>query len=353
MKDIWNKVLDKSRDNNVFLTWENMMNNIGLFEKEVKLRILCVMDESKIVSIAPFKQSNYSMSKLLSYKVVEPLTCRTSDYTGLILAEKELACLRLVLKYLFEHKDWDFIYLYDVPETSIIFDLLPKVKQDFKFEITQGKICPYVLLPNSCDELMQKLSRKFRKNLRRSLRKLQEDCGKVELKEYTEIGSLEETTKIFFNLHQKRWKKKGKSGVFFSQEVCDRTLNSARLFAQKGWLSLYFLTVNDKPIAAQYDLEYNQKMHYWLGGFDPAYSSYSVGSLIVLKVLEDCIGKRIKEYDFMKGDEQYKFNWSREFRRNLNIRFVNDKPTSKLYNLGISTTKKLKISKKFRRFLDF
>jgi CelD/BcsL family acetyltransferase involved in cellulose biosynthesis len=353
MQDYWNKVLGKCHDNNVFLTWENTFSNARLLEKGERLKILLVTDENKIVSIAPFKQSPYSLGGFLSYDVIAPLAYRTSDYTGIILAERELECLRLMLHYLFKQNDWDFIYLYDVPETSIILSLLPQIQPDFKFEINPGTICPYLSIPNSEEKLMKNLSAKFRKNLRRSMKKLQEDYGKVELKTNEEVGSLEDATDLFFNLHQQRWKRKGQKGVFASQKDRESTLSLARLFAEKGWLALYFLTVDDKPVAAQYCLQYNRRMYYWLGGFDPTYSPYSVGSLITLKVIEQCIINEIIEYDFMKGDEQYKFNWSTDFRRNMNIKFVNNKLTSKLINFGVASTKKLKIDDKLGKFMDF
>jgi CelD/BcsL family acetyltransferase involved in cellulose biosynthesis len=350
----WNKVLERSRDDTVFLTWENMATSVKYLEKEKKLRILYVTTDNRIVAIAPFKKSHYTFNGYFGYGVIEPLTFGNSDYTGLILAEKETQCLRLFLTYLFDQNDWDFIYLYDVPETSVIFDLLTKDRCALpKFEIKEGRICPYITIPDSMDNLIQGLSTKFRKNLRRSMKNLEKDYGKVELKRYDELGSLRDAMKIFFDLHQKRWVSKGKPGVFDTQNVRDMSLNSAKLFAEKDWLALYFLTVNDKPVATQYCLEYKQKMHYGLGGFDSAYSSYSVGNLITMKVIEKCIEKKIKEYDFMKGGEPYKFGWTRTYRRNLNARMVNKKFASNLFDFTIRTVKQTKADKILGKFLNF
>ncbi|MEM3872852.1 MAG: hypothetical protein QXE05_09875, partial [Nitrososphaeria archaeon] len=69
--------------------------------------------------------------------------------------------------------------------------------------------------------------------------------------------------------------------------------------------------------------------------------------------LERCMENKIKEYDFMKGDELYKFDWCSTYRRNLNFRFVNRRLTSKLFKLGIQATKKLKMDKFFGKYLNF
>ena len=354
LKHEWNNVLERSRDNHIYLTWEYFSIFLKHFGKETKLRILCIKEKNKIIAIAPLRQSRYNFANWFSYNVIEPLAYRRADYTGLILAEKEAECLKLFLNYLVEHGDWDFIYLYDVPGTSMIPHLLPKVSEDVPtFELIEGVICPYIALPNSMDILMKGLDTKFRKNLRRCMRNLQKDYQRVELKRYDEFSSVEEAMKIYFELHQERWKSKGVPGVFNTKKHRDFGLDVAKRFAKNGWLALYFLTANDKPVAVQYCLEYKQKMYYGLGGYDPDYSQYSVGNLILAKVIEKCIEKKIKEYDFLKGGEPYKFRWTAKYRRNLNIRFVNRRFTSNLYQWGIRTAKQMKMDRILGEFLDF
>jgi CelD/BcsL family acetyltransferase involved in cellulose biosynthesis len=342
MRDEWDAVLGRSSDDSVFLSWEIMANSVKQIEKERKLRVLCVEDHGKIIAIAPLAQSRRSW---LGYEVIEPLALWHSDYTGLILAERAQECLTLFLNYLYQQNDWDFIHLYNVPESSIIFDLLPEVKGSFKFEIRKGASCPYLTIPESLDGLMAGLGPNFRQWLRRSLRRLERDHGRVELKEYAELGSLEEGMQIFIDLHQNRWVSKGKMGVFADQKNREMWFTGARLLAERNWLGLYFLTVNGKPIATQYCVEYNQKTHAGLGGFDISYSSYSPGNLIILKILERCIERKTAEYDFMRGAESYKFDWGAKIRRNLDTKFVSRRFTSRFYNFGINTMKKMKLGK--------
>lgn len=347
----WNKVLEKNRDKNIFLTWEYLSTYWKHFGKEKKLRILCIEDKNEIIAIAPLRQSRYGFSSPLGYEVIEPLGYRGlnpegADYTGLILAEREAECLQLFLNHLVEHDDWDFIYMYDIPRTSMIPDLLPKVSKVIpKFELEKGVRCPYISLPNSIDIFLKGLSRKVRKELRRCMRNLEKDYHRVELKRYDELGSVEKAMKIQFKLNQKRWKSKNMPGTFKTQEVRDFYIDVAKLFADNGWLALYFLTVNDEPIAGLYCFEYNQKMYAAVSGFDPDYSRYSVGNLIFAKLIEKCIERKIEEFDFMKGDEPYKFGWTAKYRRNLGIKFVNKKFTSNLYDWGIKMMKRMKVDK--------
>lgn len=348
----WNKILAKSRDNNIYLTWEYTSTFWKHFGKGKKLRILCLADKTGIIAIAPLRQSRYSYAGLLSYNVIEPLAYRGlnpegADYTGLLIAEREIECLKKFFNYLVKDNSWDFVYLLDFSEISTLMSSLPKMPQKIqqKLAIEKGALCPYTPLPNSIDEFFKQLSPKFRKNLRRSMKKLQDNFGKVELKKYDEIGSVEESMSIFFKLHQKRCNSKQLPGVFATPEVCNFYVEVAKLFAEKGWLALYFLTLNDEPIAAQYSFKYANKLYYALGGFDPQYSDYSIGNLLCLKMLQKSIEENLTEFDFLKGDEKYKFNWTAKYRTNMGIKFANQKLSSRFYDWGIRIMKRTKISK--------
>jgi hypothetical protein len=269
------------------------------------------------------------------------------DYTGLLLGEKKTECLKSFLNYLFEHKDWDFIYFYDVPETSSILGILFNLESSIpKPEIGKGTLCPYILLPSSTDTFYKELDKKLRKNLRRCLRNLKRDYHKIELKSYNEFDSLKNAMNTFFELHQKRWQSKQMPGVFNTQTIRNFYIDVAKNFADNGWLALYFLSINDEPIAAQYGFEYKQVLYYALSGFNPDYSKYSIGNLLTLKIIEKCIHRKLKEFDFMKGGEPYKFGWTNTCRTNLGFKFVNRKRAiSRIYNLEIKVLKKLQINK--------
>lgn len=359
LRDEWNDVLERSRDKHIFLTWEWQSTYWKYFGKERKLRVLCITDKNKIIAIAPLRESRYSFANSFGYTVIEPLGYRGgaahgADYTGLILPEREAKCLKLFLSYLIEHDDWDFIYLYDIPGTSIIPELLPKVSEDIPaFELTEGVICPYISIPDSMDTFMKGLSKKFRSNLRRRMRNLEKDYQKVELKRYDEFGSVEEAVKIFIELHQKRLKSMGMPGEFATQKLRDFYLEVAERFASNGWLALHFLTANDEPIAADYSYQYKQKMYTALDGLDPDYSRYSPMHLLTFRLIEKCIEKGIKEYDLLKGDEPYKFDYTSKYRRTSSIRLVNNSFISCLYDWGIRIMKQAGIQKIIGKFLSF
>jgi CelD/BcsL family acetyltransferase involved in cellulose biosynthesis len=312
---------------------EPLVSRIGM---RTSLKILCATEGDRFVAIAPFRKTRRSLIGKFGYDIIEPLARGNTDYSGIIIDEQHKHSLFQLLSYLFNQKNWDLFYFPDLHESSQVLELLKSVHESLpEFEIEKGWVCPYLDIPDSREKLLANLNPTFRRGLRRQIRKLKREEGRVELKYHYESGSLEQAMEILFRLHQKRWKLKGEAGVFESQEARDISMQTAKLFDQKNWLRLYFLTVNDKPVAANLSLEYKKKMYGHLVGFDPDYSRYGVGCLLQLKVLEECIAGGISEYDFMQGAEPYKFNWTSKYRQSRNVRFINKKLSSNPINLLI------------------
>jgi CelD/BcsL family acetyltransferase involved in cellulose biosynthesis len=50
-------------------------------------------------------------------------------------------------------------------------------------------------------------------------------------------------------------------------------------------------------------------MHYYLGGFDPAWDRFSPGSLLIQYALEFAREAGDSCFDFLRGAEPYKYRW--------------------------------------------
>ena len=351
MRTEWNQVLSGTSDNTFFLSWERMAPAVKYLEKGSTIKILCATYGEEILGILPLKKSSRLFNGHSIYSVIEDLNFRA---VGVLLTKRKAECLHMFLAHLYNQKDWDFLHLNNIPETFSIVELLKRNAHSIsELEVREGEVSPYLTIPGSLDELFGSLSSNFRRNLRKRLRKLQQEYGKVALKDHYELGSLEETMKIFFNLHQKRWISRGEPGVFKTKRNRDLFLFEARLFSEINCLRLRFLVVNDKPIAVFYGFENNQVLHSMLGGFDPAYSSYSPSNLLVLKNLERCIKEGIKELNFFGGYTSHKFNWCKKYRRSYSFRFVNRKLYSKALNLGTRVARKCDVERLLAKIISF
>lgn len=334
LKDKWNDTLTRSRDNDIFLTWQWLSTWWKHFGEGRKLRILLVKDENRILAIAPLMRSKYTFLYLGSLTKIEFIGSPQSDYNHFILTEREMECVRLLLDYLNAHTDWDYLELRDISENTVSANLLRKTpaKEPFQYQSEERvlDLCPYMNLPDSIEMFMKRLRGDMRRNLRRRMRRLSEKY-QVRVKTHSDFNSLKNAMHTFFELHQKRWRTKGVPGVFAHETVRNFHVDVAKSFAEKGWLNLYFLTADDEPVAVIYSFDYEQKKYEYLTGFDPEYSRYGVANLLRMHVIEECIQKGLREYDLMRGDEPYKRNWGTDSKKNLEIRWIRKGAFAKIY----------------------
>jgi len=330
LREQWNDVLKKSKDDDIFLTWEWLSTWWKHYGKERKLMILLAEDGEKIVAIAPLMRSVY---RLLGFRLRKiEFFAEHTDYCNFILAEKKAESLKLFLKYL-DKLSWDYLELKEIPETAESITILRKIRRKTHIQNeTVSSKCPYIPLSVSWDVFVKELSGNKRRNLRRRMKRLKEKY-KVGFKKQDEIDSLQQDMKTFFYLHQKRWRSKGLGGSFGEDpKFRDFLLDVSKCFAEKRWLNLSFLTANDEPISAALCFEYNKTLYYYHPGFDPVYSKYSIGNLLIMHLIQDSIQKGIEKIDFLKGAESYKSDWTSLSRDNLEIRYVRNRLFPILYD---------------------
>ena len=325
LRCIWDSILQKSKDNDVFSTWEWLSSWWEHFGKGRRLRVLVAREKDEIVGIAPLMLSNHDFMHFGGIREIGFIGSPQSDYNNLILLNNERECLKMFLNHIVSEHDWNILRLGDVREGTLSAKLLCEVLTGDRLKLQHRvtTLCPYITLPNTIEDFMKKLPSHRRKDIRRRLHRLR-DKYLIEFKTYTDFNSIEEAMNVFCGLHQKRWKSKGKSGNLALRTVRDFHTAIARSFADKGWLSLYFLTANEEPVAAAYSFDYGQKTYAYLTGFDPRFAKYGVGSLLYMHAIEMSIRKRFKEFDLTRGYEPYKVRWSTEVRKNFEVELVRE-----------------------------
>ena len=86
-------------------------------------------------------------------------------------------------------------------------------------------------------------------------------------------------------------------------------------------LRLYGLRVKGQTIASLYAFTETDVMYCYLQGFDPEFTFFSPGTIILSRVIQDAIRAKVRRIDFLRGQEDYKYRWGardiRTYRRTL------------------------------------
>ena len=123
----------------------------------------------------------------------------------------------------------------------------------------------------------------------------------------------------FLRLHTRRWLRRGQPGVFCLPAIRRFHGEAAPLLAGAGMLRLLGVQVDGRPIGCLYALRLHGRVHYYGGGFDPDWSRYSPGMLLLEQAITTAMADGDREFDFLRGTEPYKFRWGAVARVNQRL----------------------------------
>jgi CelD/BcsL family acetyltransferase involved in cellulose biosynthesis len=157
---------------------------------------------------------------------------------------------------------------------------------------------------------------KFRSHLRRSKRQLEEQ-GTLECKHSSAADP--EALKKFYELEASGWKGAEGTAIQCDQHVRNFYDLVAQAAARDGYLSLDFLELNGKPIAAHFG--FNLRGRYFLAkaGYDEAFRRQGPGQLLVHEILSQTPQRGLREFDFVGPATWDESRWASERRTNYRI----------------------------------
>jgi CelD/BcsL family acetyltransferase involved in cellulose biosynthesis len=317
LKEEWQALAGRSSDATLFQTWEWQSTWWRHFGRG-RLWILTARDGETLVGLAPLYISRYHG---LPLRRVAFLGTGASDYLDVVtLPDRAIECRAAFFHYLACHRRaWDLVDLQQWREDALLAGELPppELPSDLRATVLTQETCPYVRLPRQWDGFAAGLGKKLRGNIGYYRRLLAREFA-VECETITN-GELQATMDELFHLHQRRWRRRGLPGAFadprarqFHTEVAERLL-------ERGWLRLHRLRLDGTTRAALYCFRFGTKGYYYLGGFEPSMARYSLGTVLTAHAIEDAIASGAEEFDFLRGDEPYKYAWKPQERRNLRL----------------------------------
>ena len=321
IKPEWNDLLENSHSANVFLTWEWIKTWWDIYGQNYKLFLITIRDAAgKLLAIAPFKLANRNMlwEKVTILEFIGSGEKVTPEYLDIIIhSDYEDYIIPELFKHLNKF-DFDAYEFNTLPATSKTFLFITKnFKENNLYPVIKNiSICPVVELPVSWNNFISQKSKNFRKKMGEFSRRLKRDFQAELLK----CDSLDDLS-VYFNqlidLHAKRWNKY--SNAFRDDQYTYFHKKLSKLFLLNGWLRLFLLQNGTGPMAIIYCYCYDRNYYYYQSGRDPNYSNYSIGLAMMNRTVEEAIKEGAKCFDFLTGDENYKFRWANTIRTNYCI----------------------------------
>jgi CelD/BcsL family acetyltransferase involved in cellulose biosynthesis len=175
---------------------------------------------------------------------------------------------------------------------------------------------PYIAVEGTFDEYMGARDRKFRKEIGRLWRRLEEGGGSATFETGSE--NLDELLTDGFRLEGSGWKSEQGSAIASSPERERFYRRVAEWAAARGWLRLAFLHVEGKRVAFDFGIEHGGRFYVPKGGFDVEYRKLGPGQLLTYAGIRRAFELGLESYELLGQQDDYKRQWTattRERRR--------------------------------------
>jgi CelD/BcsL family acetyltransferase involved in cellulose biosynthesis len=178
-------------------------------------------------------------------------------------------------------------------------------------------VCPHIPLSGTWEQYLEGLSR--RDNLRRREKWIYRQPG-VSVRCARDPEAAVQATDEFLALHRARWAVEGGSDGLGDARHEAFHREASQQLAQAGMLRMYTLLAARRPVASVYGVVHGGKFNYYQSGYDPNWASRSVGLVLLARTVQDALAEGLREFDFLRGDEGYKGEWSRGERWTIRFR---------------------------------
>ena len=352
----WNTLQKGSADKSIFLTWDWMHTWWDAYKEKLndpRLHIVTFYRQDKLAAILPLfshkKKESFGPLRCLQFLGTE---FESSDYLDIIGAadvdndEWVQALKTQTFQQLLASAD--MLIVSNAFAEARIASLFATILANRPAESRRTSVCPYLPLPESEEILFKQLSKNMKSTLRRTRNKINKDpdfsIGLVE-----RSGDIPEAIEGLFRLHAMRFDDKNQATKFVAGQRGDFHKRIAARWLEQERLRFYTVTHRQKAIGFLYCYYYNHKILYMQAGFHPEYGKYGLGNQLMLRAMNDGMNSGADEFDFMRGNESYKYKWTSLFRELYTTRYALNRRAARHIRLQAALGKAKALVKKLIR----
>jgi CelD/BcsL family acetyltransferase involved in cellulose biosynthesis len=305
----WNDLLKDSVSDTPFLRHEYQRiwweHRGGGEWQNAQLVLVSAREDGRLVGIAPLFIAEYeSKPALLLIGSIE-----ISDYLDLIVRmENHSRFLTGLLDFLASSfaDSWSAIDWYNLPDSSPTLAAL-KTESETRGWTHLEEIyrpTPRIALNGDFEEYLSRVEKKQRHEIRRKMRRAIESERGVRWF-ISDMADPEAEIDAFLKLMEQDSNKAG----FLREPMRTQMREIICAAHENGWLWLAFLEADGQRIAAALNFDYGNKLWGYNAGVNRDFMDLSPGWVLLAHILQWCCENGRYEFDFMRGDEEYKYRF--------------------------------------------
>lgn len=303
--DTWRRLFDESGSDNPFLTWEWTVGWARAYASTRQVIVLVVEQNGQPVAISPLMLSGRKLSFLSD--------SHFADYSDILLHPDALGAVGEIIDHIQDLQGWGCAVFEHIPEISpsvtLLNEALGRSEMNWRRDIVCGN--PRIKTDGDFEAFYAERGQKLRQEIRTTVNHLSR-AGRWRYVEAVGGSRAQEIYSALVWFHAARQKGKQRSSIFrngknraFFRELIDK---------DNGPMTVHLsaIELDGRLISAAYALRCGKVFYYWIPSFDPEMRGVSLGKLHIKCLLEKCFVEDTEWFDFMGGDERYKFQWTED-----------------------------------------
>lgn len=305
----WNNLLTESISDSPFMRYEYQtawwQQRGGGEWQNAQLVLISASAGEKLIGIAPLFIAEYEGQRAILLNG----SIEISDYLDVIVRPADHAqFVSGLLDFLASNltDNWSALDWYNLPDSSPTLAALKaeSAKRKWTHHEEMYRPTPRIPLNRTFDEYLAAIDKKQRHEIRRKARRA-EESGRGVRWYISEMQDPEAEIDAFIKLMEGDENK----AKFLTEPMRAQMKAAIRAAHQGGWLWLAFLEVDGQRAAAALNFDYNNKLWGYNAGVNRAFMELSPGWVLLGYILQWCCDNRRSEFDFMRGDEEYKYRF--------------------------------------------
>jgi CelD/BcsL family acetyltransferase involved in cellulose biosynthesis len=318
----WNELVAAGVTNVPFLRYEYLSiwwSGLGGGEwQNGELAVVTASENERLIGIAPlFLTTNREGESALMFLG----SIEISDYLDLVVRPESLPLfVSGLLNWLAQTTPpaWSVLDWYNLPDSSPTLLVLKaeSVKRGWTYAQEIYQPTPYIPLPGNFEAYLNSLDKKQRHEVRRKMRRAQESGRGVRWYIVDDESALEAGMDAFMALMAHDPQK----DAFLTASMRAQMKALAQAAFRDGYLQLAFLEVDGEKACVYFNFDYANRIWVYNSGLNRKFMDISPGWVLLGYLLEWANTNRRTEFDFMRGNEEYKYRFGAVDRQVMRVR---------------------------------
>jgi CelD/BcsL family acetyltransferase involved in cellulose biosynthesis len=317
------QTLYRASDAAPFLTWEWLSAWHEELGAERDLLLLCARADGELVGLLPLTIEKRQVARWcgqLRRVAFLGEAFGGADYLDLLaLPARRAEVCQALITHLLQHVEFDWLELEglaaDSPNLPLLETLLAQHGQA-TLRRAPHYTCPQVELNTDWPTLLASTRRgdNFKQKLRRMRqRHAFEYCA------ITQAAEIEAAFERYYALHERRWLEHGGSDATGHARLREFQRAAVQRLAVAGLARFEEIWLDGVCVASNYALDDGRSYYFYSAGYDQTFRHLSPGLVLAGLSIESAIARGLRRFDFLRGDEGYKFDWANGARETVTL----------------------------------